>query len=232
MNIFAKKYCLSKDSNDREVLSMDAKKEYFRKGAQEVIENFKRRNIDGYYCSSSQEAVEKAMEFIEEGSVVSWGGSMTLGQIGLFERLKEVDLELLDRSTTENSEEKAEIYRKAFSCDYYLMSSNAITQSGKLVNIDGNANRVAPLCYGPENVIIIAGMNKVTKDEESAKKRIRNYASPMNAMRLEQETPCAETGHCHDCLVEDCICCQVLVTRKSRHDNRIRVILVGEELGF
>ncbi|MFP4661751.1 MAG: lactate utilization protein [Halanaerobiales bacterium] len=212
---------------------MKAKKEYFQVAAEEVIKKFKERNIEGFYCSTSEEAVEKAIELIKEGSSVSWGGSMTLQEIGLLDKLKESkNLKIMDRSTAENAEEKAEIYYKALNCDYYLMSSNAITQDGKLVNIDGNGNRIAALIYGPKNVIIVAGMNKLTKDEESAMKRIRNYASPTNAIRLEQDTPCTKTGKCHECLVDDCICCQTLVTRKSRHDDRIKVILVGEELGF
>ncbi|QTL97590.1 lactate utilization protein [Iocasia frigidifontis] len=211
---------------------LKSKKEYYRIKGNELIKNFKKRNIEGYYCSTGEEAVKKALELIKEGSTVSWGGSMTLEQIGLLEKLKESNLKLLDRSTAENADERAEIYYKTFNCDYFLMSSNAITQDGKLVNIDGNGNRIAALIYGPKNVIVIAGMNKVTKDEESAMKRIRNCASPINAIRLEQNTPCTQTGHCHECLTEDCICCQMLVTRKSRHDGRIKVILVGEELGF
>ena len=211
---------------------MEAKGEYYRKAAAEVIKSFKKRNIEGFYCSTSAGAVKRVMELIEEGSFVSWGGSMTLGQIGLFEQLNRADLELLDRSKADNAEEKAEIYRRVFGCDYYLMSANAITRDGKLINIDGNSNRVAALCFGPQKVIVVAGMNKITEDEASARKRVRNYAAPMNAMRLDQETPCSQSGHCHQCLVEDCICCQILVTRKSRHDDRIKVVLVGEELGF
>ncbi len=211
---------------------MEVIKKYYQVNAEQVIKNFQKRNIEGYYCSTANEAAEKALDLIEDGSTVSWGGSMTLQQIGLLERLKETNLELLDRDNASNAEEKAEIQYKAFGCDYYLMSSNAITQDGKLVNIDGNGNRIAALIYGPRNVIIIAGMNKVTKDEDSAMKRVRNYSAPTNAIRLEQETPCTKTGKCHECLVEDCICCQVLVTRKSGHDKRIKVILVGEELGF
>lgn len=211
---------------------MEAKKKYYRVNAEQVIKNFQKRNIEGYYCSTAEEAADKALELIEEGSTVSWGGSMTLQQIGILEKLKETKLELLNRDNAKNAEEKAEIQFKAFNCDYFLMSSNAITQDGKLVNIDGNGNRIAALIYGPRNVIIIAGMNKVTKDEDSAMKRVRNYAAPTNAIRLEQATPCTKTGNCHQCLVEDCICCQLLVTRKSSHDNRIKVILVGEELGF
>lgn len=211
---------------------MEAKKKYYQVNAQQLIKNFQKRSIEGYYCPTAEEAVEKAVQLIEEGSKISWGGSKTLADIGLLEKLKESKLDLLDRSTANNSDEKAAIYYKALDCDYYLMSSNAITQDGKLINIDGNGNRIAALIYGPKNVIIIAGMNKVTKDEESAIKRIRNYAAPTNAIRLEQETPCTKTGSCHECLVEDCICCQILITRKSNKNNRIKVILVGEELGF
>lgn len=211
---------------------MEPKQKYYQVSAEQLIKNLENRNMEGYYCPTAKEAVEKALTLIDDGSSVSWGGSMTLQEIGLLEKLKDKNLSLLDRSTATDDEEKAEIYYRALNCDYYLMSSNAITQDGKLVNIDGNGNRIAALIYGPRNVIIIAGMNKVTKDEESAMKRIRNHASPTNAIRLEQETPCTKTGKCHECLVDDCICCQVLVTRKSRHDNRIKVILVGEELGY
>ncbi|MFW6035041.1 MAG: lactate utilization protein [Halothermotrichaceae bacterium] len=211
---------------------MDPKKEYYRVTAVKIIKNFRKRGIEGYYCSTADEAREKAVGLIEEGSSISWGGSMTLNEIGLLERLNEMDLELLDRSQAENAEEKAEIYHKALNCDYYLMSSNAITQQGKLINIDGNGNRIAALIYGPENVILVAGMNKVVIDEEAARKRIRNYAAPVNAVRLERNTPCAETGECHQCLGDDSICSHILVTRRSRPYNRIKVILVGEELGF
>jgi len=211
---------------------MEAIKKYYQVSAEKLIKNFEDRNIEGYYCSTAKEAVEKALKLIEEDSSVSWGGSKTLQQIGLLEKLKESNLELLDRDSAKDPQEKREIQYNSFNCDYYLMSSNAITQDGKLVNIDGNGNRIAALIYGPRNVIIIAGMNKVTKDEDSAMKRVRNYAAPTNAIRLEQATPCTKTGNCHQCLVEDCICCQLLVTRKSSHDNRIKVILVGEELGY
>ena len=211
---------------------MEPRKKYYEVTAEEIIKNFEKRNIEGYYCSESEAAADKVMELITENSTVAWGGSMTRGEIGLLEKLQEADLELLDRTEASNSEEKNEIDRKAFYSDYYLMSSNAITQDGKLVNIDGNANRVAALCYGPKNVIIIAGMNKVTIDEDSARKRVRNLAAPMNAIRLNQKTPCAETGSCQQCLVEDCICGQILITRKSGATGRIKVILVGEELGF
>ena len=120
---------------------------------------------------------------------------------------------------------------EALSCDYYFMSSNAITVDGELVNIDGNGNRVAALIYGPENVIILAGMNKIVKTIEEGISRTRNVASPQNCIRLGKDTPCKTNGVCGNCL-KDTICDQIVITRASRVPKRIKVILVGEELGF
>ena len=127
---------------------------------------------------------------------------------------------------------KADFYSKIVTCDYYFMSSNAITLDGQLVNIDGRGNRVACLIDGPKNVIIIAGMNKIVTDVEAGIERVRNYASPPNNIRLGYNTPCAQLGRCANCLVDDCICCQIVITRKSKIPGRIKVILVGEELGY
>ncbi|SIQ64894.1 lactate utilization protein [Halanaerobium kushneri] len=211
---------------------MTIKKDYYKIKAENIINNFKKRNIEGFYVENSKAAREKILNLIQENSSVSWGGSMTLKEIGIFSDLKSGNYNLLDRSTAQNSTEKDKIYHQALSAEYYLMSSNAITQSGKLVNVDGNGNRLAALIYGPKNVIIVAGMNKVTADEESAVKRVRNQAAPANSVRLDQKTPCAKTGHCSSCQIEDTICCQTVITRRSRHEGRIKVILVGEELGF
>ncbi|NLM97574.1 MAG: lactate utilization protein [Halanaerobiaceae bacterium] len=211
---------------------MEAVKKYYQIKAERLIRNFERRGIEAYYCPDAGKAVEKVLDLIPGNASVSWGGSMTLKQIGLLDKLREKDLKLLDRDTAKTDDEKRKIQHEAFNCDYYLMSSNAITEDGKLVNIDGNGNRIAALIYGPANVIVIAGMNKVTADEDSAIKRIRTYAAPMNAIRLNKNTPCTRTGSCQDCLSDDCICSQILVTRKSNYKKRIKVILVGEELGF
>lgn len=211
---------------------MNAEKEYFKIKAQNLIKNFAKRNIDAYFVENSKAAGEKVLEFIQDKATVSWGGSKTLQQIGIFDQLKAANYRLLDRDTAKNSAEKEEIYHQALNADYYLMSSNAITQTGKLVNVDGNGNRLAALIYGPKNVIIVAGMNKVTADEESAVKRVRNQAAPANAIRLDQKTPCVKTGCCHSCQVDDTICCQTVITRRSRAEGRIKVILVGEKLGF
>ncbi|RAK04936.1 YkgG family uncharacterized protein [Halanaerobium saccharolyticum] len=211
---------------------MNAEKEYFKIKAENLIKNFAKRNIDACFVENSKAAAEKVLELIQDKATVSWGGSKTLQQIGIFDQLKAADYRLLDRDTAKNSAEKEEIYHQALSADYYLMSSNAITQTGKLVNVDGNGNRLAALIYGPKNVIIVAGMNKVTVDEESAIKRVRNQAAPANAIRLDQKTPCVKTGYCHSCQVDDTICCQTVITRRSRAKGRIKVILVGEKLGF
>jgi len=211
---------------------MSSKNEYNRIKAENLIKNFNKRNIEGYYAENSEEAKNMLEELIKEKSSVSWGGSMTLKEIGIFDILKAGNYKLLDRADAKNSAEIEEIYHQALNADYYLMSSNAITQSGKLVNVDGNGNRLAALIYGPKNVIIVAGINKVTVDEKSAIKRVRNQAAPANSIRLKQKTPCAKTGYCQSCQVEDTICCQTVITRYSRQNGRIKVILVGEELGF
>lgn len=200
--------------------------------ANTIIKNMAKKNMEGYYCATSAEAVEKALSLMPEGSSITWGGSMSVIECGLMDAIHEKNYELIDRDTAKTPEEAREMYAKQVMADYYLMSTNAITMNGELVNIDGRANRVSCLCWGPQNVIIIAGMNKVTADVEDAVKRVRNIAAPPNTVRLNRNTPCAQTGKCGDCYSPDCICSQVLVTRRSSTPNRIKVILVGEELGY
>nr|WP_302595084.1 lactate utilization protein [uncultured Cellulosilyticum sp.] len=211
---------------------MENQKHFYMKLAENVIAQMAKRNIEGYYVNTKEEATMKALSFLKEGMTITWGGSMTLSQIGLLDALeKKGCYNLLDRSKV-SSNEIPEIYRQAFSADTYLMSSNAITHSGELVNIDGTGNRVAALIYGPKQVIIIAGMNKIVTDEAAALDRIHNVTAPINAIRLNKKTPCALTGKCHNCLSPDCICMQTVVTRNSRDKGRIKVILVGESLGY
>lgn len=200
--------------------------------ANTMIKNMAKRNLEGYYCATSAEAVEKALSLMPEGSSVTWGGSMTLTECGLMDALKTANYEIIDRDTAKTPEEARVMYSKQVMADYYLMSTNAITVNGELVNIDGRSNRVSCLCWGPQNVIIIAGMNKVTSDVESAVQRVRNFAAPPNCVRLNKNTPCAQTGKCGDCYSSESICSQILVTRRSSTPNRIKVILVGEELGY
>jgi hypothetical protein len=211
---------------------MEPKEEYRAINGEKIIKELNKRNMEGHYCSDGQQAVEKILSLLPKGASISWGGSMTLEELGVKDKIKERDYTVYDRAEAEDDEEKEEIYHQALNCDYFLMSSNALTRDGKLVNVDGNGNRVAALIYGPTNVIVVAGLNKLADDEESARQRVRNYAAPTNSMRLDCETPCKEVGYCVDCKVDDCICCQTVITRMSGTKNRIKVVLVGEELGY
>lgn len=197
-----------------------------------IIKALAKRNITGHYFHTSIEAVNFINSFIQDNSSVTWGGSMTINEIGLLDQLHNRELNLLDRSSAKSSEEIGIIYREAFNADYYLMSTNAITMDGKLVNIDGNGNRVAALIFGPKQVLVVAGINKISLDEAAGIQRAHNIAAPKNTVRLNSKTPCSTNGQCYDCLVEDCICCHTVITRNSRHKNRIHVILIGEELGY
>lgn len=211
---------------------MDPMKAFYEKQSATIIKNLAKRQMAGYYCDTSAEALDLALSLIEEKSTVSFGGSMTLNDMGMLEALRSGDYKLLDRSAAGSPEEVGRIYREAFSADTYFMSTNAITLDGQLVNIDGNGNRVAALIFGPDQVIIIAGMNKVATDVDEAIHRVKNFASPPNCQRLSRNTPCSITGQCGDCQSDDCICSNTVITRRSGRKDRIKVILVGEVLGY
>lgn len=211
---------------------MSHKKQAYENLATSIIEKFNLRGIDGYYADSAEDALDIVQRFLTPGCSISWGGSETLNEIGLLDILKlESDYTILDRSTVPLSERDT-FYSKVVGCDYFLMSSNAITMDGQLVNIDGSGNRVACLITGPKNVIVIAGMNKIVKDVDAGIYRVHNVAAPPNTIRLNKDTPCSHHGRCGNCLSEDCICSSVVITRRSHIPGRIKVILIGEELGF
>lgn len=212
---------------------MNPKQSYYETQAGTIIRNLEKRRMQGFYCATKEEALEKAMSLIEAGSQVSHGGSMTLEECGIMDALRaREDITFLDRAAAKTPEEQSAILHQALLCDIYLMSTNAITIDGELVNIDGNGNRVAALIYGPKSVIIVAGMNKVVPDVESGIKRVHEMASPPNCVRLNKKTPCSITGRCGNCYGDDSICSQTVITRRSGAVNRIKVILVGEELGY
>jgi len=208
------------------------KQKYYENIANTIIKNLSKRQIEGYYCKDSKTAVEKALELIPQNSSISWGGSMTLIETGLMDAVKNGNYKIIDRDIVRTPEEQRKMYGEICLSDYFLMSANAITIDGELINIDGRGNRVAFLCYGPQNVIILAGMNKVVSDVKSGFKRVRDIASPPNTVRLNKKTPCSVTGKCEDCYSPDCICGQFVITRRSGVPNRIKVILIGEELGY
>ena len=197
--------------------------------AQKVIKGLESRNMKGFYAHSKGEALQIALGLIPDGSSVTMGGSVSAREIGLVDTLKVGNYSFIDRDL---SNDKRAVALAAYDVDVFLASCNAMTEDGILVNIDGNANRVSAIAYGPRKVIFIVGMNKVCKDVDSAMKRARNVAAPINAQRFGLDTPCSKTGSCMDCKSPDTICCQFLTTRYSRHENRIFVILVNDNLGY
>ena len=197
--------------------------------AEQCIKGLKSRNMTGYWAETKEEAVQKALSLIPEGSSVTMGGGMSVHEIGLIQALNEGNYRFIDRDAYED---KRAAMLLAYNADVFLASANAMTDDGILVNIDGNANRVSAIAQGPKKVILIVGMNKVTADLDSAMKRARNVAAPINAQRFGLNTPCTKTGKCMDCKSPDTICCQFLITRFSRHEGRIHVILVNDTLGF
>lgn len=211
---------------------MNPKKEAYRLQAETVIKNLNKRNMEAVYCADKEQAAQQIIDWIEPQAIVSWGGSATLKEIGLMEQIYAGDYKLLDRDKAKSPEEKIQIQREAFSANYYLMGTNAITIDGQLINIDGNGNRVAALINGPDHVLIAVGMNKIVLDVTSGMERIRNMATPPNVLRLGKKTPCSVTGACQDCLSPDCICNQIVITRRSMHAGRIKIVLIGEELGY
>ncbi len=197
--------------------------------SKKVIKGLQSRNMTGYYAENKEEALEKALSLIPEGSVIGMGGCMSAHEIGLVNALKAGNYDFIDRDALED---KRAAMLKTYDADFFISSANAITEDGVIFNIDGNSNRVSAIAQGPKKVIFIVGMNKVCRDTDSALDRARNIAAPINSQRVGVRTPCTETGSCANCKSEECICCQFLITRFSRHKDRIHVILVNEDLGF
>ena len=197
-----------------------------------VVKALEARNMEAYYAETREEAVRRALELIPKGSTINMGGSASVRECGLTDAVCSGNYIFYDRDRAETPEEKTEIALKAFTCDWYLGSVNAMTEDGVIVNVDGNANRIAAYAFGPKNVLLIVGMNKVVKTEEDAMHRARNEAAPINAQRFGIDTPCVKNGSCFDCKSPECICCQIMITRFSRIPKRIKVILVDENLGF
>ena len=205
---------------------------YYQKRGQILLKNLKKRRFDAYYCDTKEDALAKALELIPEESTVGWGGVMSAHQIGLIRAVNEGNYHAIDRDKCSTAQEKLNAARACLDADYFLMSANALSMDGQMVNIDGNGNRVAALIYGPKNVLIIAGMNKVCDTIEAAVQRARTVAAPMNQQRIQGKTPCITTAVCADCQSEECICNHIVITRGSRHPGRIKFIIVGEDLGF
>lgn len=212
---------------------MEMEKVRNRKLAPQIINALNNRNIEAYFAETKEDALRLALDIIPKGSSVGWGGVMSAHEIGLIDAIRSGEYKVLDREGASTPEEKKRLEKLIMSdCDYFISSANAMSEDGVIVNIDGNSNRVAAICYGPEHVLMIVGMNKVVHTKEDAYQRAKYIVAPINAQRFGLDTPCAKLGKCMDCQHEQCICCQILTTRYSRHKGRIKVILVNEDLGF
>ena len=210
-----------------------------------IMENLEKNNMKPYFCNTGAEAKELVMSLIKEGNTVTNGGSVTMKEIGVMDAVKErKDITYLDRNAEGlTADEVKEIYKKAFFADVYLMSTNALTLNGELYNVDGNSNRVAALLYGPESVIVVCGINKIVENLDEAVKRVKTVAAPKNTVRLHTGSYCENAGECMSLkndgafMCDGCkgagrICCNYVVSAQQRHKDRIKVIIVNENLGY
>ncbi len=206
---------------------------YLDKKVDRTISNLRKRNMQGFFVKDDSDLKELLKELIGENSVVGVGDSMTLFEIGVIDFLRGGNYIFLDKYRKDiTSEEKKEIYIKNFSADTFICSTNALTEDGELYNIDGNGSRVAPMIYGPKQVILVTGINKIVKDIDEAEKRVRNYCAPIDAKRLDKKTPCTTLGYCVDCKSPDRICNDFTIIRGQFIKDRIKVIIVGKQLGY
>ena len=198
-----------------------------------TIKALEKNNMNGYMVASNVDLISKIEELISPKSKVSGGGSMTLFETGVIDHLKSGRYEFLDRYKEGlTQDEIKEIFRQSFLSDAYVTSTNAITENGEIYNVDGNGNRVAAMLYGPDKVIIVAGVNKIVPNVEEAIIRTKEYASPINAKRLNKETPCTKIGRCVECNSDNRICNEYTLIKRQIDKNRIHVIFLNDNLGY
>ncbi len=197
-----------------------------------MVKSFAKRNMEAWYCHTAQEAIDRVISLIPDGSSVTWGGSMTIRDMGLAAAIhRRSTLNVIDRDLAKDRAEAVEMYIKTFSTDFYISSANAVSEDGVIVNIDGNGNRVAAITFGPREVIFVIGMNKVCQTPEAALCRARSTAAPINTERFDINTPCRKDGVCHNCNSPECICNHIHILRNSPR-GRHKVVLVGEDWGY
>ena len=204
----------------------------FEKRGNILVKNLESRHFEVYYCKTKADALQKALELIPEGASSGWGGAMSAEEIGLLNAVRTGNYKALDRESCTTPEERDQMASACFGADFFVTGANAMSLDGQMVNIDGMGNRVAAIVYGPKNVLVIAGMNKVVDNLDAAIQRARTVAAPRNQQRFQLPNPCTVTGTCADCKSQTCICNQILITRHCRPVGRIKFILVGEDLGL
>lgn len=206
---------------------------YMEKRIERTIENLRRRNMAGFFVNDKARLIDLLKKLIPENSIIGVGDSMTLFETSVIEFLRGSNYNFLDKYKEGiTSEEKRQIYIQNFSVDTFMCSTNALTENGELYNIDGNGSRIAPMLYGPKQVILVTGINKLVSDIAEAERRVRSYAAPIDAKRLGKNTPCAVSGQCVDCKSPERICNDFVVIRGQFIKDRIKVIIVGEQLGY
>lgn len=209
------------------------KKIIIEKRIEKTIKALEKNRMKGYYAKSHEELISIIDNLIANDKIITSGGSMTLAQTGVIDHLNNNYKGIFfDRADCKSSEEIQDLFRKAFSSDTYFVSSNAITENGELYNVDGNGNRVSAMIFGPKQVIVVAGYDKIVNDIEAAKERVEKIAAPANAVRLGIETPCSKTGECIHCHGDTRICCSYVTLGQQRIPDRIKVIFLTEELGL
>lgn len=205
---------------------------FYEKRGKTLVKSLVSRHFDAWYCATKEEALAKALELIPEGATVGWGGATSAQQIGLIDAVDNGKYNALNRDKTSTPQERTAVMRACFNADWFITGANGLSLDGQMVNIDGVGNRTGMIIYGPTNILVIAGVNKVVDTLEEAVRRTRTVAAPQNAQRFGLPNPCSVTGACGDCKNETCICNQLLITRNSKPAGRIKMIIVGQDLGF
>ena len=199
----------------------------------EVVKNLNNNNMAGYFVNDKKELIDLLQKLIPTHTTVGCGDSITLEDTGVFDFLREGDFIFYDKHESGlTSADKRKLYLKNFSADTFISGTNAITKDGKIFNIDGNGSRVAPMIYGPNQVILVAGINKIVENLETAIYRTRQIAAPLDAIRLNKETPCAKLGKCVDCNHPQRICNDFVLITGQFQKKRIKVIIINQKLGF
>ena len=212
---------------------------------EKTMKSLERNNMKAYYAENKAQVCEIVKGMLFPGAVITAGGSMSLNESGVWDIISDPEYKFLNRLKPGISEEeRLEIFRAAIGCDFFFCSSNAVTENGELINVDGNANRVSSICFGPKMVVMVVGANKIVKDVDEGILRVKKTAAPMNTARLSVDAPCKKLGHCisleksenpkmtDGCCGSTRICCDYLVSAMQRVKDRINVIICGESLGY